>query len=99
MQILVADDDPVSQSLIVHTVKQAGHSVIQCEDGEQALHVLQNPDGPTLGILDVMMPGLDGIQVCRALRETPNLQALLSHSVNVTRGSGRYCERPRGRSR
>ena len=69
MQILVADDDPVSRSLIVHTVRQAGYSVTQCENGNKALHVLQNPDGPTLGILDVMMPGLDGIQVCRALRE------------------------------
>lgn len=72
MQILIADDDPVSQTLIAHTLMQAGYSVIQCEDGEKALHVLQSPGGPTLGILDVMMPGLDGIQVCRALREHKN---------------------------
>ena len=70
MQILVADDDPVSQALIVHTLRQAGYPVMQCEEGAKALHILQNSDGPNFGILDVMMPGLDGIQVCQALRES-----------------------------
>ena len=70
MQILVADDDPVSQALIVHTLRQAGYPVTQCEDGAKALQILQSSDGPNFGILDVMMPGLDGIQVCQALRES-----------------------------
>ena len=69
MQILIADDDPISQTLIAHTLRQAGYSIVQCEDGKKALRLLQNPDGPTLAVLDVMMPELDGIQVCRALRE------------------------------
>ena len=68
-KILVADDDPVSQALLVRSLSQAGYPVSQCDNGDKALALLKRVDCPTVGILDWMMPGLDGLQVCRALKE------------------------------
>ena len=69
INILVADDDPVSQALLVRALSQAGYPVLQCDNGDEALTLLKRVDGPTVGILDWIMPGLDGLQVCRALKE------------------------------
>ena len=66
--ILVADDDPVSQALLVHSLTQAGYPVSQCGEGQEALEHLKRADGPMIGILDWMMPGLDGPEVCKALK-------------------------------
>ncbi len=68
-RIIVADDDRVSQTLLVHSLTQAGYSVVPCQDGTEALRQLQHINEPTVGILDWMMPGLDGLQVCQAIRE------------------------------
>ena len=67
--ILVADDDLVSQTLLVRSLSQVGYPIIQCDDGNKALEHLKNVNGPTIGILDWIMPGLDGPQVCHVLKE------------------------------
>lgn len=67
--ILVADDDPVSQALLVRSLTQAEYPVMQCSDGKEALEHLQSADEPMIGILDWMMPELDGPQVCQVLKE------------------------------
>jgi len=67
-QILIADDDAVSRTLLVRRLSQIEYPVTECEEGEKALTLLQNPDGPSIAILDWMMPGLMGTEICRKLR-------------------------------
>jgi sigma-B regulation protein RsbU (phosphoserine phosphatase) len=68
MRILVADDEPVSQFALVRTLEQWGHTAELANDGLEACLRLTAADPPTLGILDWMMPGLDGIEVCQRVR-------------------------------
>src|SRR5438105_889911 len=74
MKILIAEDDAVSRRLLEHTLKQWGYDSIVTVDGTQAWEALRQPDAPPLAILDWMMPGLDGVQLCRKLREAAATQ-------------------------
>jgi two-component system cell cycle response regulator len=69
MKILIADDDPVSRRRLERALAALGHQVVAVADGLAANAELLNPDGPRLAILDWMMPGADGLEVCRAVRE------------------------------
>ncbi len=79
VRILIADDDPVSRRLLEGTLVRLGHEVIAVPDGTAALAALLAPDGPRLAILDWMMPGADGLTVCRELRQRaePYVYAIL----------------------
>ena len=68
MKILVAEDDPVSRRLLEVTLSKWGYEVVTCADGHAAWDVLQAPDAPQLVILDWMMPHMDGLQVCKNVR-------------------------------
>lgn len=68
MRILIADDDLTSRDLLETTLTAWGHEVISTQDGDQALDVLTQPHPPSMAVLDWMMPGLDGIDICRELR-------------------------------
>lgn len=68
MKILVAEDDPVSRRLLEVTLSKWGYEVIACADGQAAWEVLKAPDAPQLVILDWMMPHMDGLQVCKNIR-------------------------------
>jgi diguanylate cyclase (GGDEF)-like protein len=68
MRILIADDDPVSRRLLEATLTRLGHEVESVSDGTAAVDRLLQADGPRLAILDWMMPGVDGLGVCRAVR-------------------------------
>jgi CheY-like chemotaxis protein len=65
MRILVADDEVVSRRLIEATVRRWGYDVVVAKDGLEASQILQSQNAPHLAILDWMMPGLDGLQLCR----------------------------------
>ena len=69
MRILVAEDDPVSRRLLEATLGKWGYQVMAYSDGISALQALQRPDAPSLVLLDWMMPGMDGVQVCREVRQ------------------------------
>lgn len=71
MNILIAEDDPVSSYMLNTTLSKWGYEVIVANDGELALQVLQRQNAPQLIIIDWMMPNLDGIELCRKLRENP----------------------------
>ena len=71
MKILIADDEPVSRRLLEGTLRKLGHEVLAVEDGTQAVATLLEPDGPRMAILDWMMPGCDGLTVCREVRKRP----------------------------
>ena len=69
MRILIAEDDPVSRRLLEATLSKWGYEVIVCCDGQETLSRLQNGDPAEIAILDWMMPGIDGPEVCRRLRQ------------------------------
>jgi len=68
MKLLVADDDPVTRRLLEGVLGTLGFDVVLAHDGVQALEVLGGDDPPPIAILDWMMPGMTGIEVCRKLR-------------------------------
>jgi len=69
MRILIAEDDAVSRRRLEATLQKWGYEVLAVEDGLAAWEVLQGEMPPPLAILDWMMPGMDGIEVCRKVRE------------------------------
>jgi len=77
--ILVADDDPHIRQLIVFALAKAGLDAIEAEDGEAALAAVA-VHAPDLLILDINMPRMDGIEVCRRLRASGTLPILFLSS-------------------
>jgi diguanylate cyclase (GGDEF)-like protein len=73
-KILVVDDDPNIRELIVETLSKDEYSPIEAKDGKEALAICEK-DRPDIVVLDVMMPDLDGLEVCLRLRG----EALTSH--------------------
>ena len=71
MKLLVADDDPIARQLLRCTPTQWGYDFVVCADGDQAWRELSGPDAPAVAILDRMMPGMDGLELCRRPRNTP----------------------------
>jgi len=71
--ILIVDDEPFMLRLIEASLKKGGFAVVACRSGEQALEwAAEHP--PMLVILDLMMPGLDGIMTLRYLKQLPALR-------------------------
>ena len=68
-RILVAEDDPVSRTLISSRLANWGYEVVVTCDGAEAMAVLRGRNAPVLAILDWSMPGMDGLEICRRLRE------------------------------
>jgi len=71
VKVLVAEDDPVSRHLLQVSLSTAGYETCLVTDGTEALRVLEQEESPKLVILDWMMPRLDGVEVCRAIKKRP----------------------------
>src|SRR5918995_495535 len=71
-RILVVDDNPANLEILETRLARQGYEVITARDGDEAL-VAARAQAPDLILLDVMMPGKDGIQVCRELKADPSL--------------------------
>lgn len=69
MRAVIADDDGVSRKLLESALKKWGYEVEVCRDGLEAWEVLRSRKSHCLAILDWMMPGMDGLEVCRKVRE------------------------------
>jgi phosphoserine phosphatase RsbU/P len=69
MKILIAEDDVMSQVMLKAMVTKAGYEPVVTGDGLSAYEILSQPTTPKLAVLDWMMPGLDGVEVCRKIRE------------------------------
>ena len=67
-QVLVADDSPAFRDMLRKMLLEWGHEVIAVADGQQAWELLQRERGPRLALLDWMMPGMEGAEVCRQVR-------------------------------
>jgi DNA-binding response OmpR family regulator len=86
MQILIADDDAISRRLAVHALAGCGADVATAEDGHAAWQQIQERTQSTVMILDRMMPGIDGLDLCRSARLLPTFPPL--YIVMVTSASG-----------
>ena len=73
IRILVAEDDAVSRELICTRLANWGYEVIATLDGTEAIMALRKKDAPSMAILDWMMPGMDGIEICRRIREVDRM--------------------------
>jgi two-component system, cell cycle response regulator len=71
-RILIAEDDPISRRMLEAFLVKWGFQVMTAADGLEALRILEKQDAPTLAVLDWMMPGLEGPQVCQRVREHPD---------------------------
>ncbi len=76
MKILVADDEKEIVELEELYLKEAGYEVFKAYDGKMALRLLAEENIDLL-ILDVMMPGLDGVKVCKKMRETEKIPVIM----------------------
>ena len=68
MKILIAEDDAISRRLLERMLEKWGHEVIIAQNGNEALAAMDSETPPTLAILDWMMPGKDGVEVCSQIR-------------------------------
>ena len=68
-RILIAEDDSISRKLIERSLQRLGFDSITAKNGEEAWRILNQPDSPSMAILDWMMPGMSGPEVCRRVRE------------------------------
>ncbi len=67
--VLVAEDDAVFRRVLERQLQNWGYQAIVVEDGTEAWEILQQPNPPELLILDWMMPGIDGLELCRRIRQ------------------------------
>ena len=76
-KILIADDEQLIRKLIGDCLKKAGHEVLEAENGEIALRLFETNNDIALALLDIMMPEIDGWEVCRRIREKSDLPIIL----------------------
>jgi sigma-B regulation protein RsbU (phosphoserine phosphatase) len=76
MKILIAEDEIVSRKMLENTLKKHGHDVVVTCDGIEALQALQSENAPKLAILDWMMPKMNGLELCRKIRDESGNQLI-----------------------
>lgn len=86
LRVLIADDDPIARRFLERAVSRAGYEAVMVSTGDEAWRVLSVEDGPGVAVLDWMMPGLTGIEVCEkvraaGLRSPPYLIVLTSRGA------------------
>jgi DNA-binding response OmpR family regulator len=79
VRILVAEDDSITRRILESTLSQLGWDIVTAPDGTTAWNLLQELEGdkaPQLAVLDWMMPGMDGVEICRKLRATAGFELM-----------------------
>jgi DNA-binding response OmpR family regulator len=80
MRTLVADDDPITATILSTTLARGGMEVTVGHDGDLAWQQLNSVQPTALAILDWMMPNLDGLELCRRIRSTHDSRVCTSFS-------------------
>lgn len=105
MKILVAEDDPVSLDTIDECLREEGFATVLARNGQEAVHLWEK-GRPNLVCLDIMMPVMDGYEVCRRIRETDRSLPILFLSakneeidvvVGLELGADDFIRKPFGR--
>jgi len=91
-EILVVDDEPNIVLSLEFLMKKEGYQVRTASNGEEAMQAIREAK-PNLVLLDVMMPRMDGYEVCQAVRSDPDLQDVL---ILMLTAKGREVEREKG---
>lgn len=76
-KILIADDEQLIRKLIGDCLKKEGHEIFEAENGEIALRLFETNKDLELALLDIMMPEIDGWEVCRRIREKSDMPVIL----------------------
>ncbi len=74
--VLVVDDEPIVREVVVRYLQREGYTTLEASDGERARIVLEGQK-PDLVVLDVMLPGMDGLELCRWIRARSELPVIL----------------------
>ncbi len=82
MKLLIADDELSTRTLLRTCVTKWGYTVVEAGDGLEAMTFLRSQDPPRIAVLDWMMPGLDGVEICSRLQDKPNEQ--LTYTILLT---------------
>jgi signal transduction histidine kinase len=91
MKILIAEDDGTSRTILTHVLTELGHEVAAVADGEEAWAVFQQEHVPLL-ISDWMMPGVDGLELCRRIRDERRAKYTYIILLTVLDGKQNYLE-------
>lgn len=81
-KIMVVDDDPDMRLVIKRLLEREGYKVLEAENGEKCLREAEEKK-PDLILLDIMMPGLDGWEVCRMLKESSSTKSIRVSMLSV----------------
>jgi DNA-binding response OmpR family regulator len=74
--VLVVDDEPIVRDVVVRYLRRDGHTTLEAADGDDARRMIE-ADEPNLVVLDVMLPGTDGLTLCRWIRERSDIPVIL----------------------
>lgn len=74
--VLVVDDEPIVREVVVRYLERDGHRTLEAASGDEAVQLLER-DPPSLVVLDVMLPGIDGFELCRRIRASSDLPIVL----------------------
>jgi len=77
-RVLIVDDDPAQRRILEEVIKRLGYQTRTAASGDKALDILLGPDAGTISLvlLDLVMPGMDGYEVCRQLKADPATAAI-----------------------
>jgi len=74
--VLVVDDEPIVREVVVSYLQREGYRTLEAEDGDRARELLES-ESPSLVVLDVMLPGTDGLELCRWIRGRSELPIIM----------------------
>ncbi|MCY7303323.1 MAG: response regulator transcription factor [Thermoleophilia bacterium] len=74
--VLVVDDEPIVREVVVRYLKREGHTTLEADHGDRAREMLEQ-ETPDIVVLDVMLPGTDGLELCRWIRSRSELPVIL----------------------
>ena len=100
-RVLVVDDDPTVREVVVSYLRAAQHEVLEAADGESVATIMRDTPAD-LVVLDLMLPGIDGLEVCRRLRASSDVPVIMltalgsetDRVVGLERGADDYVTKP-----
>jgi two-component system, OmpR family, response regulator len=91
-KVLLVDDDELVRKVVKVVVEAEGHQVVEAPDGAEALEVMQRQPAPDVVVLDLLIPGQDGFDICRRLKAVgrkPQVLVLTSVPIDESEEAAR----------